>query len=43
MKKKVVAASMLSTEAFPTAKLALQLEVPMTVTSILDLNVGEEC
>jgi hypothetical protein len=43
MKKKVAATSMFSTEAFSTVKLALQLEVPTTATSILDPNVGEEC
>jgi hypothetical protein len=46
VKNKVVAAapSMSSTEAFPTAGLALQLEVPMVAaTSIPEHKVGEEC
>jgi hypothetical protein len=46
VKKKVVAAamSMSSMEAFPTAGLALQLEVPTAVdASIPDQKVGEEC
>jgi hypothetical protein len=45
VKKKVDAAvaSMSSMEAFPTAGLALQLEVPTAVASILVLKVGEEC
>jgi hypothetical protein len=44
-KKKVVAtaASVSSTEAFPTAGLALQLEVPTMVASIPGPKVGEEC
>jgi hypothetical protein len=45
VKKKVivVAASVSSTEAFPTAGLALQLEVPMMATaSIHGRKVGEE-
>jgi hypothetical protein len=44
-KKNVVAATALvsSTEAFPTAGLALQLEVPTVMTSIPSLKVGEEC
>jgi hypothetical protein len=43
-KKKVAAASESSTEAFPTAGLALQLEVPTTVAaSIPGRKVGEEC
>jgi hypothetical protein len=45
-KKKVAvaAASVSSTEAFPMAGLALQLEVPMAAaTSILGRKVGEEC
>jgi hypothetical protein len=45
-KKKVAATatSVLSTEAFPTAGLALQLEAPMTVVdSIPGRKVGEEC
>jgi hypothetical protein len=45
-KKKVVAAvaSVSSTEAFPTAGLALQLEVPtVAVASIRGRKVGEEC
>jgi predicted Kef-type K+ transport protein len=40
VKKKVVAAS---TEAFPTAGLALQLDVSMTAASIPGLKVGQEC
>jgi hypothetical protein len=43
VKKKVVAASVSSTEAFLTVGLALQLEVPMVVASILGPKVGEEC
>jgi hypothetical protein len=44
VKKKVDAASVSSTEAFTTAGLALQLEVPTAVTaSIPDRKVGEEC
>jgi hypothetical protein len=44
VKKNVVAASRSSTEAFPTAGLALQLEVPTTVVaSIPSRKVGEEC
>jgi hypothetical protein len=43
-KKKVVAASVSSTEAFPTTGLALQLEVPTTeVASIPGQKVGEKC
>jgi hypothetical protein len=45
-KKKVatVVVSMLSTEAFPTAGLVLQLEVPMVAAaSICGRKVGEEC
>jgi hypothetical protein len=45
-KKKVTvaAASVSSTEVFPTAGLALQLEVPTVVTaSIPGQKVGEEC
>jgi hypothetical protein len=44
VKKKVAAAaaSVSSTKAFPTAELALQLEVPIEATSILGLEVGEE-
>jgi hypothetical protein len=45
VKKKVIAAtaSVPSTEAFPTAGLALQLEVPtVAVASILGQKVGEE-
>jgi hypothetical protein len=41
-KKKVVAASVSSTEAFPMAGLALQVEVPTTVASIPDLKAEEE-
>jgi hypothetical protein len=44
VKKKVVLASVSSTEAFPTVGLSLQLEVPtMAVTSIPDWKVLEEC
>jgi hypothetical protein len=46
VKKKVtmVAASMSSTEAFPMARLALQLEVSTAAAaSIRGWNVGEEC
>jgi hypothetical protein len=44
VKKKVVAAavSVSSTEAFPTAGLALQLEVPTMAASIPGQKVGEE-
>jgi hypothetical protein len=44
-KKKVTAAaaSVSSTEAFPMARLALQLEVPTAVASIPGRKVGEEC
>jgi hypothetical protein len=41
-KKKVAAASVSSNEAFPTAELALQLEVPIAATSIPGSKVGEE-
>jgi hypothetical protein len=43
VKKMVTATSLSSTEAFPTVGLVLQLEVPMVVTSIPGLKVGEEC
>jgi hypothetical protein len=45
VKKKVDAdaASVSSTEAFPTVGPALHLEVPTTVASIPGLKVGEEC
>jgi hypothetical protein len=45
VKKKVDAAavSVSSKEAFPMARLALQLEVPMAAFSIPGLKVGEEC
>jgi ribosomal protein S12 methylthiotransferase accessory factor YcaO len=46
VKKKVIAAavSVSSTEAFPMAGLALQLEVPMAAAaSIRGWKVGEEC
>jgi hypothetical protein len=46
VKKKVTAAAVLvsSTEAFPTAGLALQLEVPIAAAaSIRGQKVGEEC
>jgi hypothetical protein len=46
VKKKVaaVAASVSSTEAFPTAEPALQLEMPtVAATSIPSRKVGEEC
>jgi hypothetical protein len=42
-KKKVVAVSVSSMEAFPTVGLALQLEVPTAVASIPEPKVGEEC
>jgi hypothetical protein len=45
-KKKVTVATMLvsSMEAFPTVRLALQLEVPsIVVASIPHRKVGEEC
>jgi hypothetical protein len=44
-KKKVttVAASVSSTEAFPTVGLALQLEVPTSIASIPGPKVEEEC
>jgi hypothetical protein len=44
-KKKVatVATLVLSTEAFPTAGLALQLEVPTAAASIRGPKVEEEC
>jgi hypothetical protein len=43
VKKKVTAASVSSTEAFPTMGLALQVEVPMAAASIPGPKVGEEC
>jgi hypothetical protein len=43
MKKKVVATSVSSTEAFPVAGLALQVEVPTAVASIPSPKVGVEC
>jgi hypothetical protein len=45
VKKKVDAARVLvsSTEAFPMAGLALQLEVPMAAANIPDPKVGKEC
>jgi hypothetical protein len=43
VKKKVIAASVSCTEAFPMMGLALQLEVAMTVTSIPGSKVWEEC
>jgi hypothetical protein len=42
-KDAVAAASVSSTEAFPTVGLAFQLEVPTTATSICGPKVGEEC
>jgi hypothetical protein len=42
-KKKVAATSVSSTEAFPMAGLALQLEVPTVTASIPGLKVKEEC
>jgi hypothetical protein len=42
-KKKVVVASVSSTEAFCTVGFALQLEVPMARTSFPGLKVREEC
>jgi hypothetical protein len=41
-KKKVIATSVSSMEVFPTAGLALQLEVPTAVAIIPDPKVGEE-
>jgi hypothetical protein len=44
VKKKIVAVSVSSTEAFPTMGLALQLEVlTVAAASILSRKVGEEC
>jgi hypothetical protein len=43
MVKKVAAVSVSSTEAFPTAGLALQLEAPTMTASISGRKVGEEC
>jgi hypothetical protein len=43
VKKKVVVASVSSTEAFPTVRLALQVEVPTTAASIPGQKVREEC
>jgi hypothetical protein len=42
-KKKVAATLVSSTEAFPMAGLALQLEVPTVMASIPGLKVKEEC
>jgi hypothetical protein len=42
-KKKVVAVSVSSMEAFPTVGLALQLEVPTVVARIPGTKVEEEC
>jgi hypothetical protein len=42
-KKKVVAASVLSTEAFPTVGLTIQLEVPTVAANIPSPKLGEEC
>jgi hypothetical protein len=44
-KKKIAAAAMSvsSTETFPMAGLALQLEVPTTAASIPGPKVGEKC
>jgi hypothetical protein len=42
-KKKVAVTSVSSTEAFPMAGLALQLEVPTVTASIPGLKVKEEC
>jgi hypothetical protein len=42
-KKKVIAASVLSTKAFPTAWLALHVDVPTAAASIPGPKVGEEC
>jgi hypothetical protein len=39
----VATALVLSTEAFPMAGLALQLEVPMAAVNICGPKVGEEC
>jgi hypothetical protein len=43
VKKKVTAASVSSTTAFPTVGLALQLEVPTTTGNILGPKVWGEC
>jgi hypothetical protein len=45
VKKKVdaTAMSVSSKEAFPTAGLALQLEVPTAASNISGLKVGDEC
>jgi hypothetical protein len=42
VKKNVVAASVWSTEAFPTMGLAIQVEVPMVTVSIPSPKVEEE-
>jgi hypothetical protein len=42
-KAAAVAALVSSTEAFPTVRLALKLEVPTTAASIPGPKVGEEC
>jgi hypothetical protein len=43
VKKKVAAVSISSMEAFPTAGLTLQLEVPTVAASIPGPKLGEEC
>jgi hypothetical protein len=40
---KVDAMSVSSMKAFPTVRLALQVDVPMATAIISDLRVGEEC
>jgi hypothetical protein len=42
-KRNVAMALVSSIEAFPTAGLALQVEVPTAAASIPGLKVGEEC
>jgi hypothetical protein len=43
VKKKVIAMSVSSTEAFPTVGLALLVEVPTALATIPGPMVGEEC
>jgi hypothetical protein len=43
VKKKIAAALVSSTEAFPMVGLALQVEVLTAVATIRGLKVGEEC
>jgi hypothetical protein len=42
-KKKIVVASVSSMKTFLTAELALHVEVPTAVASMLGPKVGEEC